>query len=311
MKSDHSLKISTFNFSKVDSFNVNSLNLNNGQKYSLWHSSKLFSNKHMASSGFDYNRCNFIYGSYFYSNELVDDFKFKFKNNIIYFDPFVQLQQLSIQLQSNSNLEQYNMDFNNNIDNHNNDKVEYNFASINICGKYSQKFDTNSKLAMLVQHYNINILSIQEIQEAFASYRIKIFNDAFKVLDFVNVGDAVRNDIAPFFNKLTLQNKKSNHITAIYNNSEKLIFGTLYVSNWDEDRNIRIDDIFHDVFNIFSKHGVHKYKTQIGGDWNAHLGEHVDDTYPVQTQTDTNLINLINDLKLIILNKFKAYGQYK
>ena len=141
------------------------------------------------------NQCNFIYGNEFYSNELVHDFKFKFKNTGIYFDfPFAQLQQLSIQLQSNSNLEQYDVDFNYDKHNYNNDKMEYNFASINIRGKYSQKFDVNSKLAMLVQHYNINILGMQEIQKSFDSNRIKIFNGAFKVMDYVNVGDGTKGE---------------------------------------------------------------------------------------------------------------------
>ena len=62
VKNDFSLEVSSFNFSNIDLCNINSWNLNNGHKYSLWRSSKLFTDKNRTSKRFDYNQCNFIYG---------------------------------------------------------------------------------------------------------------------------------------------------------------------------------------------------------------------------------------------------------
>ena len=103
------------------------------------------------------------------------DFKLIFNDYNIYGDfPYIQLQQMSVQLQKNSNLEQYEgVEYISGSSDSSQDKIEFNFANINIRGKYIEKFRKNSRLHMLIQQHNVNILGVQEMQKHFNSKFMK------------------------------------------------------------------------------------------------------------------------------------------
>ena len=94
---------------------------------------------------------------------------------------------------------------------------------------------------MLVQQHNVNILGVQKMQKHFNSKLLKPFGGTFKIIDSIDVGDgkkgesgiilAIRNDLFSDFKKMIPTNKKSNHVALAVNETEKLIFGTLYIPN--------------------------------------------------------------------------------
>ena len=92
---------------------------------------------------------------------------------------------------------------------------------------------------------------------------------------------------------------------------EKIIFGTIYVSIWNEETTGIISNVYHDLHGLFTVCGAQNYKIQVGGDFNGHLGAYVGDTHSVTNMNDSYLFSLNKVCNLIIYYNYTHHKQYK